>query len=139
VTLSPDAPIGKLRSKLTILTNIERIPKHLVRVKADVVGLECTVTPRLLVFGPDLPGVELGPVSLECSEPVEVVQFDTEIPGITCDPPLSGARTSHVLTLRLAADAAPGDKVGTLHIVLRQGEYSETHELRVFGTVAQNP
>ena len=83
--------------------------------------------------------MELGPVTLECSEPVEVVQFDTEIPGIVCDPPQSGARKSHVLTLRLAPYPTPGDKVGTLHIVLRQGDYSESHDVRVFGTVAQNP
>ena len=78
-------------------------------------------------------------MTLERSEPVEVVQFGTEIPGIVCDPPQSGARKSHVLTLRVAPDAAPGDKVGTLHIVLRQGDYSETHDLRLFSTVAQNP
>jgi len=136
VTISPEAPNGKVNTRLFLLTDVKRKPKCPVRVTAEIVGVECTITPRVVVFGPDQPGATVGALDVVGVQDIQVLDASSTTPDLVLgiEEVEPGKRCRVAVALR--KDAAPGDKVGRIHLTLKEGALVETRDIPFYGTVA---
>lgn len=136
VTLPEDVPRGVATGKLAIVTDVKRRPRREIPLRAEVVGLECAVSPKVLVFGPLAPGEEAGTTEITSIDSIQVTE-------VRCPPGLfewnvealdQGRRI--LVCFFLAKDAQPGDVSGCLQLTIREGALQECLEVPYFGTVA---
>jgi hypothetical protein len=139
VAVKPDAPQGLHAGRIAVLTDLVRRPRLELPVRCETVGIECTVTPRVVVFGPVPPGNPAGSVEVRNSNPIELVE-------VQCPPrtfvarvePLDDSRRV-LVHLVLAAEAPPGNLAGKISLVLQEGKLTQTREVSFFGTVQAVP
>jgi len=135
VTIAPETPNGRLSAKLTLLTNIERVPKVRVRVAAEVIGVECVTSPRVVVFGPDPPGTRVGAIEVIGVHDIEVLEASSTIDDVALKIEAIESLKRYRVEVRLKDDAVPGDKVGWIVLTLKEGRLTESKKLAVYGTV----
>lgn len=135
VQIAPEARAGRLSKKLILLTNLKRVPKFPVRVTAQVVGIEYTIKPRVLVFGPSPPGAEAGVVDVAGLNELEVIDATCTVEDITLGVEVLEPRKRHRIKVILKDKATPGTKIGRILLKLKEGPLVETKHVTVYGTV----
>lgn len=130
---------GPLNGRVTIVTNVKRIPNIDIPVTGRVMGIECTISPKVIVFGPSKPGDIVGTVSIEGSKDLRLANVlceNSELEFTKLSHTDSGALTFDIM---LRADAIPGDKGGKLTLELTEGEAKQTFTVPYFGSVSLSP
>lgn len=138
VSISPQARMGRLSRKLKLVTNILRLPEFPVPVRANIVGVECFIAPRVVVFGSDPPGAAIGSLEVEGVNDLEILEVTSTIEEITFRTEMLEPHKRHRIHLQLKDQATPGDKIGRICLTLREGELVEVREVSVYGTVKQD-
>jgi hypothetical protein len=130
---------GPLNGRVTIVTNVERIPNIDIPVTGRVMGIDCTITPKVIVFGPSKPGENVGTVQIDGSEELRLANVsseNSELEFTILSRTDSGALTFDV---KLRDDATPGDKGGKLTLEVTEGEARQTFTVPYFGSVSLSP
>ena len=135
VRILPRVEVRMLNTSLTLVTNIERVPKFKVHVSAKMVGIECITTPRVVAFGPSRPGDEVGRIEVTGVHDIEVLQASCNIEDIELQVEEIEPRKRYAVKLALEQDTDVGQKVGMVLLKLKEGELVETREVAVYGTV----
>lgn len=136
VTLDPSLRQDILNEKITLNTSIARIPKWSVPVRARFIGIECTITPGLIAFGPSEPGEAIGTIDITGSDALDIIEAECTVDGISIK---VGKKAAGMLTATLALDSdiTPGTKVGRVRLHLKENHLIETRDISLYGTVAQ--
>ena len=135
VRIQPQVEVRMVNTSLTLVTNIERVPKFKVHVSARMVGIECITTPRVVAFGPSRPGDEVGRIEVTGVNDIEVLQASCNIEDIELQVEEIEPHKRYAVKLALEQDAEVGQKVGMVLLKLKEGELVETREVPVYGTV----
>jgi hypothetical protein len=133
-----DAPqdVRRVQSWLALVTNLERLPERKVRVKAEVIGVQCIITPKVVVFGPDPPGAEVGRIEVATDRPFIISSAISSDGAVRANIGNPEPANSHVVVLRLSKDASPGDVIGKVRLVLVEDGLTESREVSFYGSVA---
>jgi hypothetical protein len=130
---------GPLNGRVIIVTNVRRIPNIEIPINGRVMGIDCTITPKVIVFGPSKPGDNVGTVQIDGSNDLRLAnvlcensEFEFTKPSQTDSGPLT-------FDVRLRADASPGDKGGKLTLELTEGEARQSFTVPYFGSVSLSP
>ena len=140
--LMPDAPLGILHGSITIHTDCARKPEAKVTLRAERRGVDCVIKPKVLVFGPVPPGIEIPPLTVSGSQAFTLDNIESDPPGIELAPdfsstaPSSAENTQLVIPLRLTSDVQSGDLAGVIRAIIRQNGLESVVSIRFFGTVA---
>jgi len=151
VQLEPQQRRGRFVGAVNLHTNNERIPECQVRISAQIIGVECEVTPQVIAFGPALPGEAVGTIAvlpkaqrLNALTPLPRDQAllgtpSLTITGATCDIPgvqLDILNEERLVRLHLTDDVPPGRKVGAVRVEIEEGHLNEVRKVSVYGSVA---
>ncbi len=124
-----------LNARFEVETDVERKPRQTVVVKARLVGVECTVTPKVIVFdgarrGEPVPGIEV-----TGENDLEIVKAECTIPGI--DPVVTELepRKRFRISLRVTERAPLGDVTGKLRLRVKEGSVEEVREVGILGSI----
>lgn len=137
LAFEPDETVSALESQAVLLTDVPRMARFPVRVKAQVVGIECTLKPGVLVFGPSAPGSQTAPVKLTSSNPVKVLSIESPDPSLEPVTTSVEAVTQHDICIRITPGARLGNRSGKLLAKVQEGALVETITIPFFGTVSQ--
>ena len=135
VKIEPDVHTRRLNSALTLVTNIKRVPKYRVHVRAEMIGVECSITPRIVVFGPSHPGDKIGSIEVVGLNDIEVVEASCSAGDVELEVEEVEPDKRHVVMLQLDEHASQGEKVGKVFLKLKEGELVEVREVPFYGTV----
>jgi hypothetical protein len=130
---------GPLNGRVTIVTNVKRIPNIEIPIIGRVMGIDCTITPKVIVFSPSKPGDNVGTVQIDGSKDLRIANVlceNSELEFTKLSHTDSGALTFDIM---LRADAIPGDKGGKLTLELTEGEAKQTFTVPYFGSVSLSP
>lgn len=134
LSLSHELTPGSFNGTVTVITNIERLPRAQVKATAMVAGLEISVTPKVLAFGDASPGETLGSFVVEGDE-LTRVEASADNRGLV----LNVVEVKPVRKFRVEVTATQDIPAGTL---LRQislgvgdGLTITTAQVRVFGRI----
>ncbi len=137
ITLAPSLLADSLNEKIALNTNIERVPQWTVPVRAQFMGIECTITPSLVTFGPSLPGAELGGVEVKGTADLEVTEAECTVEGVSVAIDKNAAGTC-AITLTAAPNAKAGTRAGRIKLHLKENHLQETREISLYGTIASS-
>ncbi|MCC6486540.1 MAG: DUF1573 domain-containing protein [Candidatus Hydrogenedentes bacterium] len=127
---------GPLTGRVTITTNIKRMPKIDVPVSGRVLGLACTITPKVIVFGPSKPGETVAQVRIEGSNELQLARVQCSDAELEFTNPTRTDDGAIIFDVKLTTGATPGDEGGKLHLELIEGPSQQTFTVPYFGTVA---
>lgn len=133
--------VSSYQERIALLTNVERIPRHEILVTARVVGIQCTVAPRVVVFGPAKPGAEAGRITIENPLPFTVAKAEPSTPAMQARIQDPQPATRHTVTLVLSSRAPAGELPGRVTLTLEepgangQPPLTGTREIAFYGTV----
>jgi len=135
ITLAPGRLNYRYTSRFTLLTNSKRLPEIEIQVSAEIIGIECSITPKVLVFGPVPPGKDLGNFLVEGTGVLTKVSGTTDDPAITVrtEEMESGKRFKIILFGN--PTLSPGKKAGKVMLTLYEDDLIETREMPYFGSI----
>lgn len=137
VQLQPEFMNGIVNSRFAIITNVARMPRIEVPVSAEVVGVECSVSPKVVVFGASAAGERIGAVTVRGTNDIQVLEAQSSDPSIEAEIVEVLARKEYLVALRLGDAPAPGKRAGKIVLKLKEGAILETREVPFFGSVGQ--
>lgn len=137
VTLEPALEKGAFSGRLTLLTNIARVSKFPVEVRAEFIGIQYSITPSLFVFGPVPPGADAGLIKVTGAGALEITRAETTVPDLQANVFSVEPGRIYEIRFKAAERASVGTKVGKLILGLREGQLSETCSVNIYGRVAR--
>jgi hypothetical protein len=126
---------GPLNGRVTVVTDVKRMPNIDVPINGRVLGIDCTITPKVIVFGPSKPGDMVATVLVDGSNDLRIASVTCEDSELEFTKPSQSGTGAHTFDILLRADAAPGDKGGKIAIELTEGPARQTVTVPYFGTV----
>ena len=124
-----------LNAQFEVETNIKRRPKQVIPVKARLVGVECTMTPKVIVFDDAKSGDTVKGIEIAGEYDLEIVKAECTIKGV--EPALSELETRkrYRIDLRLTDRVSSGDVIGKLLLSVKEGPLEENREVGIFGNI----
>jgi len=136
VTLTPDAQAQRVQASLVLVTSIARIPKWKVPVRAKITGIDCTITPKVVVFDA-APGAKdpVAHIDIENALPFDIRDIACTNAAIQAALVEPGPRSHHRIALKLAPETAPGSILGKVTFTVVERGLSETRQVAVCGSI----
>lgn len=128
-------PPGPLSGRVSIVTNVKRIAKVDIPINGRIMGLDCTITPKVIVFGPSKPGDTVSTVHIEGSKDLRLANVFCENTELEFTEPSQTEFGAIAFDVTLHPNATPGDKGGKLTLELTEGPAQQTFTVPYFGTV----
>jgi hypothetical protein len=135
VEFTPGDDSSRLNSDVIVETNIGRTPEIRIPVRANVVGVECTLEPKVVVFEKGRPGDAVGIVEVVGTHDLRVLEAQCSTDAFRAEVETIEENKRHRITVFVTDKAVSGDTFGTLHLRVQEGKLIEPREVTVFGTI----
>lgn len=133
VELEGTAGIRRVAGNVVLATNIPRLPRISLPVSAALIGVEYTVTPRVMLLGNVAPGGIGSPITIVGKHDLEILSIKSDIPDIRFEAELGESPRHHIVRPHVSPEAELGVLRGTLTVELKEGNLVETCQIGVFG------
>jgi len=134
ITLNPVVQQNDLWSKIAVLTNVPRLPRHEIGIQAKFTGIECKIEPGVIVFGPVRPGEWIGNL-LVTGEGIRVLEATPSVDGIVATVEEMEPKRQFKVALYATTQALPGRRAGKLRLKLDDGDLIEVKCVNLYGTL----
>lgn len=138
IQLAPDQQAGPFNTRIAVITDSKRIPRIEIPVHAELVGVECNIHPKVLVFGPASPGAELGTLTVEGVNALQINGVTVADKDIVATIKEVEPNKKYEVSLRANKSAANGKKAGKIQIQVKEGDLTETREVAYYGTIGNS-
>jgi len=135
ITLTPGKLNDRYNSRFTLVTDSKRLPKLEIPVTAEIVGVEYSIMPKVLVFRPISTIGDLGSFLVKATGPITGVSGTTDDLAITVRVEEMESGKQFKVILVGSATLSPGKKVGKVKLVVSEGDLSDTRDVPYFGTI----
>ena len=114
------------------------MPTITVPARARFVGIECSITPQVLVFDETAPGSSVGLVRIVGDPEMKVIKVESDSGYVTCAIAASEDPGEYNIEVALAPEAPIGDLTSRLTITLTDGVLTETSMIIATGRVLRS-
>ncbi len=135
VTLLPNKDARRYNGSITLLTNIHRKPAISVPVRARFVGIECVISPPVIVFRELPPGAFVGSISVLGQSGLRIASVESDSQYLTTEVSADKKLGKHALKIALTPDTPSGEFSARLTLTLRENGLIETRYAVVTGSV----
>lgn len=135
IRLLPTKNSGPMNMRIAIITNSKRLFRIEIPVHAERIGVECSIQPKVLVFGPVPPGNELGVFTIESVNSFKIANVDAKDKDILTELETVFPDRKYRLILKVGTFAPPGRKTGKVRIQIQEGSLLESKEVSYYGDI----
>ena len=137
VRVPPEAKPGPLNGRLVISTNIKRLPRTIVDVKGQIVGIEAV--PATIHFGSVRPDRgEVARLILRGPYEFEVTGIETNMEGFRLEVDDDTPKEKHTVRIVMDSNVALGAKRGEAHLIAHANGKDERVSVQIHGLVSQS-
>ncbi len=126
-----------LNDNILVYTDSKRIPTLKIPVRYEIIGVECVVSPKVLVFGSKLPTDELGRITINGPLKPQIISASSSSPELEFKLVQTEDASTQAVSMFASAGATPGKKVGQILLEIREGNLVEKREVPFFGTLTK--
>lgn len=138
VTVSQDAPLGRLNDQITVSTTSEKRPTIMIPVFGSLEG-DLLVVPPQVPFGVVQPGeVKTRKVNIknQAKTPVQITEVKSTAAGVTAEVTPLTAGAEYRLSVTVSGDGPPGRIAGEIQVVTDHPEESVL-SIPLYGRIAE--